>query len=289
MVNQSLVSPCERLRAIKPEDEWWFYQCAADTLEDTTGSKDDIMNTLFHLQAIFNNKWYVKYGNIRNGGICALALLGGMQNTSGNIMRIASNISRLGGIAKLGKKTIKSLRNRDVAQCLDTILEIEVLSCFAEEGFPLTPYPVLDNGRIPDAKVVIDEMDIYVEITAIRWPRPEDFPGQNWKPKQGSKVIERCIEEVSQLPLSQCGIVIVNPPTLFDEEIGRTIMETMKAWFSPELYTKLSGIIIANKRIERSGFIKAQPIPIVNIHASNRCDSQLAKLAEALWKNPKSI
>lgn len=130
----------------------------------------------------------VRYGNIRNRGLCANLLLGGVQNTVGNIMRLASNISRLAGIAKLGKKTRENLRN--VAQCRDTILDLELLSCFAEGGFLVTPYPVLDSGTTPDAKAEVDKTDIFIEITHMEWPKREDFPGFNWKSKQGGKLIE---------------------------------------------------------------------------------------------------
>ncbi len=66
-------------------------------------------------------------------------------------------------------------------------------------------------------------------------------------------------------------------------------MASMKDYPSPDVYTRISGIILANKLIERSGRIKAQPIVLVNVHASGRCDSELVKLAEALWKHPKNL
>lgn len=181
---------CDRLGTIKPQDEWWFHQCAGGVPEDTTGAlrETDVRAMLSHLQGIFDNKWYVRYGNIRNRGLCANLLLGGVQNTVGNIMRLASNISRLAGIAKLGKKTRENLRN--VAQCRDTILDLELLSCFAEGGFLVTPYPVLDSGTTPDAKAEVDKTDIFIEITHMEWPKREDFPGFNWKSKQGGKLIE---------------------------------------------------------------------------------------------------
>lgn len=177
MASQSSFPPCDRLSTITPEDEWWFYQCEGGTPEDTTGvnSKEDIRSTLSHLQSVFNNEWYVSYGNIRNGGICARLLLGGVQNTAGNIMRLASNISRLGGIQKLGKQVKKNLQS--ITKCRDTILELEVLSCFAEEGFVVTPYPVLDNGKVPDGKIMVGATNVFVEVTHNEWPTPEDFPG----------------------------------------------------------------------------------------------------------------
>lgn len=277
---------CDRLSTIKLKDEWWFYQCAGGVPEDTTGvySEEEIRNLLSHLETIFDNRWYVKHGNTTNRGICANLLLGGVQNTVGNVMRLASNISRLGGITQLGRQTRDSLRN--VRQCLDTILELEVLSCFAEEGFPLRPYPFLDDGKRPDAKVIVDKTEIFIEVTGVDWPRPEVFPGSNWKSRQGSKIIEKSINEVSQLPRFQCGAIVVNPPTLIDEEMERAIMEAMQAYLSPDLYTRISGIILANKRIERSGFLKACPIVLVNTHAYKRCDSELLRLAEGLYKHP---
>lgn len=251
--------------------------------KDTTGelSEMDIRKTLAHLQGIFGNEWYMRHGNTRNGGLCAHSMLGGVQNT----MRLASNISSLGGIAKLGE-TRKNLRN--VAKCLDTILELEILSCFAEEGFLVTPYPLLDSGKTPDAKVEVDKTDIFVEVTHMAWPRPEDFPGFDWK-RRGSNLIEKCIGEAGQLPRSQCGAIIMNPPTLIDEEFGRSILAAMKDFLLPDLYTRISGIILANKLIERSGFIKTMPIVLVNVHASRRCDSELEKLAEALWNHPQRL
>jgi hypothetical protein len=286
MVNEIPLLKCKELATLKPQDEWWFYQCGGGVPEDTTGlySEEDIRNLLSHLETIFDNRWYVKHGNSANRGICANLLLGGVQNTAGNIMRLAYNISRLGGIAQLGKQTRDNLRN--VRQCLDIILELEVLSCFAEEGFSLRPYPLLSNGKRPDAKVTVDKTEIFVEITAVDWPRPEHFPGLNWKSKQGSKLIEKSITKVSQLPHSECGVVVVNPPTLFDEEVARAIMGAMEAYLAPDLYTGISGIILANKRIERSGFLKACPTVLVNTHACKRCDSELFRLAEALYKHP---
>lgn len=286
MVNENPLLRCKKLASLKPHEEWWFYQCAGGVPEDTTGvySEEDVRNLLSHLQVIFDNRWYVKHGNTTNRGICANLLLGGVQNTVDNIMRLSYNVSRLGGITQLGRQTRDNLRN--VRQCLDTILELEVLSCFADEGFPLKPYPLLKEGKRPDAKVTVGKTEIFIEITAIDWPRPENFPGVNWKSKQGSKLIEKSISKISQLPRSQCAAVLVNPPTLFDEEMARTIMEAMQAYLTPDLYTRISGIILANKRIERSGFIKASPTVLVNTHAPRRCDSELIRLAEALYKHP---
>lgn len=286
MVNENPLLRCRKLASLKPHEEWWFYQCAGGVPEDTTGvySEEDVRNLLSHLQVIFDNRWYVKHGNTTNRGICANLLLGGVQNTVDNIMRLSYNVSRLGGITQLGRQTRDNLRN--VRQCLDTILELEVLSCFADEGFPVKPYPLLKEGKRPDAKVTVGKTEIFIEITAIDWPRPENFTGVNWKSKQGSKLIEKSISKISQLPRSQCAAVLVNPPTLFDEEMARTIMEAMQAYLTPDLYTRISGIILANKRIERSGFIKASPTVLVNTHAPRRCDSELIRLAEALYKHP---
>ena len=203
----------------------------------------------------------------------------------GNVMRLASNILRLGGIAQLGKQTKDNLRN--LTQCLDTILELEVLACFAEEGFHVTPYPVIRDGRKPDGKVNVNNKDIFVEITAVDWPPPRDFPGINWKSKQGSKLIQKSIEEAGQLPEDQYGVIIVNPPTLFDQEVGIAILEALRGYLTPELYRRISGIILANKRIERSGFLRAFPTVIANAYAYRRCDSELLRLAEALAKHPE--
>jgi len=286
-MNQYSPLQCDELSTIKVNDEWWFYKCSGGVSTDTASvhSEEDIRNLLSHLQGIFDNKWYVKHGNIRNGGICANALLGGAQNTEGNIMRLASNISRLGGIAQLGKKTKDNLRNP--RQCLDTILELEVLSCFLEEGFSVAPYPILHTGQVPDGKLRLDNTDIFIEVTNVEWPTPENFPGINWKQKQGSKIIEKCISKVEQLPKSQCGVVIVNPPTLFDPETSGIVLESMRGFLLPDLYNRISGIIVAHKLIERSGFIKATPIVLVNDYATKRCDLELVKLAEALWKHPQ--
>jgi hypothetical protein len=286
MVNQSSISSCERLSTIKPGDEWWFYQCGGGVPKDTTGmnTEDDIREILSHLQVIFNNEWYAKHGNSRNGGICANLLLGGVQNTIGNIMRLSSNISRLGGIAKLGKRVRDDLRN--TRKCCDVILELEVLSCFVEEGFPVTPYPILNNRRVPDCKVTVGSTDIFVEVTHNEWPRAKNFPSFGWKSKQGSKIIEKCLYEVEQLPDSECGAIVLNPPTLIDREMSNDILESMRGFLLPDLYSRISGIILANKLVERSGFIKASPILLVNGYAAKRCDSELERLAEALWKHP---
>jgi len=285
-MNDDLVYKCDKLSNIQPHDEWWFYQCAGGVPVDITGmnSEEDIKNTLKHLQTVFDNKWYVKHGNTKNGSICAGLLLGGVQNNTGNIMRLASNIARLGGILKLGKQVKNNLRN--ITKCRDTILELEVLSCFVEEGFEVTPYPLLDIGKIPDGRVIVDNVEIFVEITHNEWPKSDDFPGLNWKSKQGSKIIEKCISEIEQLPKGECGVVILNPPFMIDSEIGTVILESMRDLLLPDVYTRISGVILSNKLSERSGFIKALPIVLINSHAAKRCDNELEKLATALWKHP---
>jgi len=105
-VNETPVSKCKELATIKPHDKWWFYQCVGGVPEDTTGvySEEDVRNLLSHLETIFDNRWYVKHGNTTNRGICANLLLGGVQNTVGNIMRLASNISRLGALLNWGDR-----------------------------------------------------------------------------------------------------------------------------------------------------------------------------------------
>ena len=287
-MDDDLVYKCDKLSNIQPHDEWWLYQCASGVPEDITevNSEEDIKNTLSHLQTIFDNKWYVKHGNIKNGCICAGLLLGGMQNNTGNIMRLASNLAGLGGIAKLGKQVKNNLRS--ITKCRDTILELEILSCFEEEGFEVTPYPLLDNGKIPDGKVVVGNAKIFVEITHNEWPKPADFPGLNWKLKQGSKIIEKCMSEIEQLPKGECGVVILNPPFMIDSEIGTIILESMRDFLLPDVYTRISGVILSNKLIERSGFIKTFPIVLVNLHAVKRCDNELERLAIALWKHPSN-
>jgi hypothetical protein len=81
----------------------------------------------------------------------------------------------------------------------------------------------------------------------------------------------------------------MNPPTLMDEEIGKSIMASMKDYFSQDIYTRISGIILVNKLVERSGFIKVRPTVLVNDYASRRCDNGLVKLATALWKHPNNL
>jgi len=133
----------------------------------------------------------------------------------------------------------------------------------------------------------VDDSDVFVEVTHMEWPKPQDFPGTNWKSRQGQRLVEKCIAEVAQLPSSECGVIIMNPPTLIDEEVGKSILASFQAYLLPDLYTRVSGIILANKLIERSGFIKTSPMAIVNIHASKRCDGALERLVQALWKHPR--
>lgn len=288
MVIEGRIPPCDRLSVIRLDDEWWFYQCAGIP-EDKSGESGEevVRRILSNLQGVFDNAWYVKYGNTKNGGICANLLLGGVQNTAGNMLRLASNLARLGGIEKLGHKLKSDLRS--ISKCRDTILELEILSCFAEEGFPVIPYPILNNGKVSDGKVTVGVTDIFFEVTHNEWPKPADFPGLNWKSKEGSKIIGKCIREVQQLPKSECGAIIINPPTLFDKEMGTVILESMRDFLFPGLYTRISGIILTNKLIERSGFIKAQPVVLINTYAEKRCDNELERLAEALWKHPTNF
>lgn len=270
---------CDKLRAIKPSDDWWFFQCARAQGNITEVYSKEEREALSVLQEIFDNKWYLAMRE-RRKGFCASQLLGGSQNTEGNMMRLASNILRLGGISRLGRKVRDDLRS--VTKHLDTALELEIMGCFVESGFAVTPYPNLSNGSVPDGMVAVDVTDIYFEVTHNEWPLPDNFPGPDWKSKQGNKIAEKCIAEVSQLPKNECGVIIINPPTLIDGEMGTAILAAMGGYLQPDVYTRISGVILVNKLIERSGFLRAVPIVIVNVHATKRCDRELNRLASAL-------
>lgn len=288
MIDASPDLPCKQLSSIHQSDEWWFYQCVGGVLEDVTGAyaEQDIRESLSQLEAIFDNKWYAKRGNKVNSGICAGLLLGGMQNTIPNIMRLAFNITRLGGIDILGRHVRDNLRNP--SQCLNTILELEILMCLTEGGVNVEPYPQLDRGRRPDALVNIDGTDIYVEVTAIDWPAIHPLNEVGWKPQEASRIADKCIGKTKQLPDYDSGVLIVNQPMLFDPELGHALLESLRGYLMPELYSRISGIILVSKLAERSGFIKVKPMPIANVHATKRCDEELATLAEALWKYPEA-
>ena len=96
---QSQEPICDKLKQIQPGDEWWFYQCAGRPTDETGKLRwDKIDIFLSCVQEVFDNPWYRWLRNLRRGrGVCANLILGGVQNTVGNILRLGENIHTLDG------------------------------------------------------------------------------------------------------------------------------------------------------------------------------------------------
>ncbi len=104
---------------------------------------------------------------------------------------------------------------------------------------------------------------------------------------EGRHLIKRALSEYKQLPEQGPGVIIVNPTWLLAPQVGEGMAERLKGLFSPNLHTRVSGIIFANKRAERSGMIKSVPLPVANPYAKRRCDRDIERLANALFRYPE--
>jgi hypothetical protein len=102
-------------------------------------------------------------------------------------------------------------------------------------------------------------------------------------PNIGKHLVKRTLKEYKQLPEDGPGIIITNPSSLLDPQIGLGMEERLRGLFTPEMHQRVSGIIFVNRRVKRSGFIKDHPIPIINEFAKKRCDRSIEKLSNALW------
>jgi len=104
---------------------------------------------------------------------------------------------------------------------------------------------------------------------------------------EGRHIIKRALSKYKQLPEEGLGIIVVNPTWLLAPQVGEGMAERLKGLLSPNLHTRVSGIIFANKRAERSGVIKTVPSIVINPHAKRRCDHDIERFAEALFKYPE--
>jgi len=104
---------------------------------------------------------------------------------------------------------------------------------------------------------------------------------------EGRHLIERALSEYEQLPEEGFGVIIVNPGWLLAPQVGEGMVERLKGLLNPNLHTRVSGIIFSNKRAERSGIIKTVPSVVINPYAKRRCDHDIERLAEALFKYPE--
>ena len=109
-----------------------------------------------------------------------------------------------------------------------------------------------------------------------------------FQPKdEGRHLIKRALSKYGQLPEEGPGVVVVNPVWLLAPQVGEGMVERLKGLLNPNLHTRVSGIIFTNKRVERSGVIKTVPSIVINPYAKRRCDQDIERLAEALFKYPK--
>jgi hypothetical protein len=83
-------------------------------------------------------------------------------------------------------------------------------------------------------------------------------------------------------------LIILNPLWLPTPETDGEIMGRLKGLPNSKLHTRVSGIVITNKRAEpaRGIKIKTRPFVVINTHAKQRCDHDLERLAQALIKCP---
>lgn len=109
-----------------------------------------------------------------------------------------------------------------------------------------------------------------------------------FQPKdEGRHLIERALSKYQQLPEDGPGVIIVNPVWLLAPQVGEGMIERLKGLLNANLHTRVSGIILSNKRAERSGIIKTVPSIAINPYAKRRCDHEIEKLAQALFKYPE--
>lgn len=104
---------------------------------------------------------------------------------------------------------------------------------------------------------------------------------------EGRHLVKRALGKYDQLPEEGHGVVIVNPTWLLAPQVGEGMAERLKGLLNPDFHTRISGIILSNKRAERSGFLKPLPSVILNPFAKRKCDQDLERLAEALFKYPE--
>lgn len=274
---------CDKLKQIRVEDEWWFYQCVGRP-KDETGKlgQDKIDLFLSCAQQIFDNRWYRWLRNLRQGrGVCANLILGGVQNTVGNVLRLGENLHALGGPVNLDNELIKRLKNPRT--CSAAILELEIAGCFAQAGYAVELYPAIAEGK-PEAKVRVGDLDIYVEVVHLDWPAGERFLAP--QKSQGRKMAEKILRKYDQLPEQGPGVIVANPPHFLAPDTSGGIAERLHGLLKPDLHTRVSALILASKWAERSGFIKPYPVVTINGHAKKRCDKEVSRLADALVKYP---
>ena len=104
---------------------------------------------------------------------------------------------------------------------------------------------------------------------------------------EGRHLIKRALSKYDQLPEEGPGVVIVNPVWLLAPQVGDGMVERLKGLLNPDLHTRVSGIIFSNKRAERSGILKTVPTVVLNPYAKRKCDQDIERLAEALFKYPE--
>lgn len=99
---------------------------------------------------------------------------------------------------------------------------------------------------------------------------------------EGRHLIERALRKYKQLPKEGPGIIIVNPTWILASQIRGKMDERLKGLLNPYTHKRVSGIIITNKRAERSGIMKTIPLIVINSYAKRRCDNDIIRLAQSL-------
>ena len=167
-------------------------------------------------------------------------------------------------------KFTKPLASKKVKKCFEKIGKIIREKC-KEQLPPLS----IDLNHVA-IKVTKGDRGTYVKIQG------SIFEGE--QRDEGRHLIERALKEYRQLPEDGPGVIVVNPLWLLSPDVGEGMEERLKGLFRPNLHTRVSGIIISNKRAERSGFMRVFPISITNPFAKKRCEKALENLSTALWR-----
>jgi hypothetical protein len=159
------------LRDLKDDDEWWFWKMIGSrSFYSKTGKPDKkaIKTYLKMLQKIFDNTWWSQYCKTIKRKIILdpLSYFGG-QDRFFRILRIGECSWILRKEIFSQKELIKRLRN--AATFWNAATELEVAACFKQENILSEMYPKLPSGHKPDGVVLVNDTEVYYEVTEQSW------------------------------------------------------------------------------------------------------------------------